>query len=137
MEKTGILIADDDELICEALRQLLNSRGYVVDCSRDGGAALEMVKKGNYGVVVSDVRMPCLDGLHLLTEIKAFNPHIEVIMITGHSNLGIALESMKKGAFGFFEKPIESLEEVYKIVEKAAEIHLLKKQMILKAMSGK
>lgn len=138
MKPVKILIVDDDELICESLKQLFLTRGYAaVDCAGDGRMALEMIKKGNYGIVVSDIRMPRLGGLNLLSEIKTFNPHIEVIMITAHANLDIALQCMGNGAFGFFQKPIESLEEVYEIVGKAADVHLLKKKMILKAMSGK
>lgn len=135
MEKARILVVDDDKLTCELLLDFLQLKGYGADCANDGMEAVKKIENGDYSVVISDVRMPQMNGMELLAKIKSFNPHIEIIMITAHSAMEIALKCMEKGAFGFIQKPIEDLNEILATVQKAVDIYLFKKKMILRALS--
>jgi DNA-binding NtrC family response regulator len=135
LEKGKILVVDDEELIRKCLMAFLQLRGYEADCAESGMEALKMIKKDNYAVVISDIRMPQIDGLELLTEIKSFNPYIEVIMITAHSTMEIAMKCMGKGAFGFIQKPMKDINEIMEVVQKSMEYYFFKQKMILKALS--
>lgn len=135
MKRARILVVDDDKLTCELLLDFLQLKGYEAECAQDGMEALKKIEKGNYAVIVSDVRMPQMSGMELLAKIKSFNPHIEIIMITAHSAMEIALQCVEKGAFGFIQKPIEDLNEILEAVQKAIDIYFFKRKMILKALS--
>lgn len=135
IKRARILVVDDDKLTCELLLDFLQLKGYEAECAQDGMEALKKIEKGNYAVIVSDVRMPQMSGMELLAKIKSFNPHIEIIMITAHSAMEIALQCVEKGAFGFIQKPIEDLNEILEAVQKAIDIYFFKRKMILKALS--
>lgn len=135
LEKGKILVVDDDKLTCELLLDFLQLKGYEAECAESGMEALKMIKKDNYAVVISDIRMPQMNGLELMKKIKSFNPHIEVIMITAHSAMDIAMKCMEKGAFGFIQKPMKDMNEIMEIVLKSMECYFFKQKMILKALS--
>ncbi|MFQ5904452.1 MAG: sigma-54-dependent transcriptional regulator [Candidatus Binatia bacterium] len=100
-----VLIVDDEEDTLDACSQILRKDGCLVDTSSDAFAALQMVKKGLYEVVVADVKMPRMDGLQLLKAIKQVDPGMEVVMITGYATVEMAVECMKAGAFDYLPKP--------------------------------
>lgn len=108
--KGKILVVDDEEKICLSLKALLGVKGYAVETSQKGDSALEMLKRGGYDLLLSDIKMPQFDGLKLLKEAKSFDPNLMVILITGYGSLESAKAAINQGAFDYLTKPIESQE---------------------------
>jgi signal transduction histidine kinase len=102
-----LLLVDDEEHFRDAVARRLKKRGLEVTTAPDGPAALDMLAKAPFDVVVSDVKMPKMDGLDLLRQIKAAHPGIEVILLTGHAALDDGVAGIKAGAFDYLTKPIE------------------------------
>jgi len=100
-----ILIVDDEESIRETLKEILEYESYEIEEAADGKAALNLIKKFNYDVVLCDIKMPGIDGLELLEKAGEIAPDLPFIMISGHGTIETALEATKKGAFDFISKP--------------------------------
>jgi len=107
MKKTKILIAEDHELSRENLSELLKSHGYEVSAVEDGRQARDAFIEDKYDLVITDLKMPNLDGLQLLEFIQEINPENIVIIITGHGTINTAVEAMKLGAFDYITKPLK------------------------------
>lgn len=107
MKNGKILIADDNELSKENLAQLLMEEGYTVKAVRDGREGIEAFIEDHFDLVITDLRMPNVDGLEFLKYIKDINRDNLVIMITGHGTIHTAVIAMKMGAFDFITKPIK------------------------------
>ncbi len=103
---SSILLVDDEEDIREVLEIALSDNGYTVYTAQDGKEALEIFEKLSPPVILTDIKMPGMDGIELLKIIKRENPETEVIMITGHGDMGLAVESLKNEATDFITKPI-------------------------------
>ena len=116
----SILIMDDEQGIRDLLSYELGMRNCQVVSAEDGVQGLEKMKSQKFDVVISDVKMPNLDGLEALEEIRKIDPKIEVIMSTGFGTIDMAVESIKKGAYDFITKPY-NLDELFSKVEKAVE----------------
>ncbi len=112
-----ILVVDDEPNSTKLLKKVLVKKGYTVDESNDSVQALDLVKEGEYNIVISDLQMPNYSGLDLL---KAKQDDTVFIMITGFGSINSAVESMKLGAFDYINKPF-NLEEFQLKVDKAAE----------------
>ena len=115
MEKCRVLLVDDETDYREVLTRRLGKRDLIVDGVSSGEEALQYLKSIPIDVVLLDVKMPGIDGLMVLREIKKLNSLIEVIMLTGHASLEVALEGMRSGAFDYLMKPAEIDELLYKI----------------------
>lgn len=115
MEKCRVLLVDDEKDFLKVLIRRLSKRDVKVDGVPSGEEALQYLQVRTIDVAVLDVRMPGMDGITLLREIKKLNPLIEVIMLTGHASLEVALEGMRSGAFDYLMKPAEIDELLYKI----------------------
>jgi DNA-binding NtrC family response regulator len=113
--KARLLIVDDEEQFVEALSERLSMRDYDVTSSLTGEDAIEKIKNYNFDVVILDVRLPGIDGTDVLREIKNLKPLTEVIMLTGHGTVEMAIEGMKLGAFDFLIKPCETEDLTAKI----------------------
>ena len=100
-----ILIVDDEESIRETLREILEYEGYEIEEASDGEKAISLIKKFNYDAVLSDIKMPKLDGIEVLERAKSIAPELPFIMISGHGTIETAIEATKKGAFDFINKP--------------------------------
>lgn len=109
MARKDILIADDDPLVCESLREMLILEGYTADTALDGGEALHKLREHRYQVLLSDIQMPGLDGLELLKEVQGRSLETTTIFITGHGNIDGAVEAIKLGAYDYITKPIDDL----------------------------
>ena len=103
-----VLLVDDEEGIRKVLGISLADVGYEVHTAGDGRVALQMVNDLLPDIVLTDIRMPGMNGIDLLKSIKEAFPDIEVIMITGHGDLGLAIESLKMDAVDFITKPINN-----------------------------
>jgi len=104
-EAVEVLLVDDDESFRRVQEYQLSQAGYQVTACGDGLSALESFESHLHDVVVTDVRMPGLDGLELLARIKAVSPETPVVVVTGHGTIETAVEAMKQGAFDFLTKP--------------------------------
>lgn len=124
-----ILVVDDEEIARQNLMHVLGREGWQVDCAADGGQAMALLDANPYQLVLTDLRMPGMDGLALLHSIKERNSTIEVIVITAHASAGSAVEAMRAGAFFYIEKPFR-IADVRKIVHEALEKGQLKRENI-------
>ena len=116
--KARLLIVDDEQQFVEALSERLSMRDYDVTTALTGEDAIEKITNYNFDVVILDVRLPGIDGTAVLHEIKNLKPLTEVIMLTGHGTVEMAIEGMKLGAYDFLMKPCETEDLTVKI-EKA------------------
>jgi len=107
MKKGKILIAEDNDLNRDNLVQLLEEEGYYIKSVRDGREGIEAFLGDKYDLVITDLRMPYVDGLEFLKYIKDANRDNIAIIITGHGTINSAVEAMKLGAFDFITKPIK------------------------------
>jgi two-component system response regulator FixJ len=114
-ESASIAVIDDDEAVLDSLRMLLAAEGFAVETFERAGAFLERSAAAGYGCVVTDVRMPEMDGLELLQALSARGPLPPVIVITGHGEVPMAVEAMKRGARDFLEKPFAPAELIASI----------------------
>lgn len=102
-----ILIIDDEKAIRRTIREILEFEKYNVDEAEDGQQGLDMALKGNYDVILSDIKMPKLDGTELLAKLMAHGTESSLIMMSGHGNIETAVDAVKKGAFDYLAKPID------------------------------
>ncbi|RLA89853.1 MAG: sigma-54-dependent Fis family transcriptional regulator [Deltaproteobacteria bacterium] len=109
MKYKDILIVDDDDFVCHSLQEMLTYDGYTVDSSIDGIEALEKFKTTRFNIILSDMRMPGMDGIELLKEFKGKDAETIFIMITAHGNIDRAVEAIKLGAYDYITKPIDDL----------------------------
>ena len=122
-----ILIVEDEKNTREGLRQFLETLNYDVLTAVNGEEALQLYKKEKPDLVLSDIRMPTLDGLTLLERILAFNPQASVILLTAYGTVQDAVKAMKKGAFYYLTKPV-NLEELEFLVKKALQSRTLQEE---------
>lgn len=113
-----ILIVDDEDRIRQSLAGILKDEGYEVLQAKDGAQALKLIETDSPDLILLDIWMPGIDGMETLEKIKAQNPQLPVIMISGHGNIELAVKATKLGAFDFIEKPL-SLEKVLLTIQNA------------------
>jgi DNA-binding NtrC family response regulator len=104
-ERRHILVVDDDEAIREGMRRILEAEGYLVIPSASGRTAIETIQERDFDVVITDLKMPGMDGIEVLKTIKILQPEIPVMIITGYSTVDTAVDAMKNGAFDYIAKP--------------------------------
>ena len=115
-----ILIVDDEALYRQLLTSRLGRAGYRLSEAADGEAALECAQQGGIDLALVDIKMPGIDGIEVLERLKALDPLIEVVILTGHGNVDTAISAMKLGAFDYLSKPYK-LTELDIVVERALE----------------
>ena len=106
-ETVRIVVVDDEDSVRKRCVRLLAKRGFQAVGATDGSVALDMVRRNTCDVMLVDIRMPGMDGIKLLEHVKAFNPNIEVIMMTGYAAVDSAVKAMKCGASDYLTKPFE------------------------------
>jgi DNA-binding NtrC family response regulator len=104
-KKANILVVDDEKDICKALSILLTKEGYSVKEAYNGEEALELIKKENFDVVMTDIRMEKVDGFEVLKQTQKISPETSVIMMTAFASVGSAVEAMRAGAVDYITKP--------------------------------
>ncbi|WP_346858760.1 sigma-54 dependent transcriptional regulator [uncultured Draconibacterium sp.] len=102
-----ILVIDDERSIRNTLKDILEYEKYEVDLAEDGNKGLEKIKSAEYDVILCDIKMPGLDGIEVLERLVVLAPDTPVVMISGHGNIDTAVDSIKKGAFDYIEKPLD------------------------------
>lgn len=126
-----VLIVDDEEQFVLNLARLLKFRGFQVSTALDGFKALEAVgAEEPFDVVVLDVKMPVMDGITTLAEIKKLAPETEVIMLTGHATVDSGIQAIRQGAFDYLMKPCDIADLTEKIKE-ACEVERIKRRPVL------
>jgi DNA-binding NtrC family response regulator len=123
-----ILLVDDEIDFMETLIKRLQKRGISVKGKNSGESALAELRENPVDVVVLDVKMPGMDGIETLREIKQMFPAIEVIMLSGHANIEIAIKGMELGAFDYLMKPTNIDELVFKLLDAAKKKQLHESQ---------
>ena len=133
-----ILVVDDEEIVIRSCLRILEGNGYEIDVAHDGHDALRKVESNTYDVMILDIMMPNLGGMEVLRRVKETHPDIDVIMITGLSQIDTAVQAMKLGAFDYISKPFEP-DELKLVVQRARERRqLLQENLNLKsAVSSK
>jgi len=124
MEKFKILVVDDEQDFLETIIKRLKTRGIEVAGVESGYKALEFVDNQDVDVIILDVKMPGMDGIEALREIKKKKPLVEVIMLTGHASVESGIQGMQLGAFDYVMKPV-ALDELLEKVRQAYERKLI------------
>jgi DNA-binding NtrC family response regulator len=120
MSKAKVLVIDDDPEMLDLARFHLEKSGYEVTSAETGAQGLRLVAEHRHEVALTDLKLPDIDGIELVTKLKESSPATEVIMITGYGAVTEAIEATKAGAFYFMEKPVE-FEELMALIERAVE----------------
>ena len=117
-ERKQVLIVDDEPNLRKILSAQLTRDGYDVMIAEDGAQGLAMLRENHIDMVITDLKMPKVDGMTLLKEALREDPELPVVMITAHGTVDTAVEALKSGAFDYFTKPFDK-DEVRQIVAKA------------------
>ena len=125
MNPPKILIVDDDQVALRNLQHILVKEGYEITTSLTGLRAMELLEEEEYDLVLTDLRMPMVDGMEILERTRHLYPDSEVIMITGYAKQDSAIEAIKAGAYNYLVKPYK-LDEFRKVVREALENRKLK-----------
>lgn len=120
-----VLLADDDPAVREVLARYLISAGLEVIQAKDGGEALSLFRQGPFDLVISDVKMPVMDGLQLLEAVKDLSPTVPVVLISGYDEPTTIVAALKKGAENYLSKPITKA-NLMRVLEQAlaARVHI-------------
>jgi DNA-binding NtrC family response regulator len=115
MPKPRILLVDDEERFRTNLQKMVEAQGLAVSSRGSGAEALEELRLASYDVIVLDIRMPGMDGLATLAEIKRVAPEVEVIILSGHASMDAAMEINRLGGYDYLMKPCPLEELLLKI----------------------
>ncbi len=126
----SLLIVDDDEAFRNVVKDRFSRRGYHAVLAANGNEAISLSQKNNFDIALVDIKMPEMDGIELLKQLKSERPNIEVIILTGHATIDTAIDAIKLGAYHYLAKPCK-LAELEVVVQKAHEKQLLSQQNIL------
>jgi len=133
----NILVIDDEINIVNSIKMVLEYEGYNVHTALSGLDGIATFKKINPDIILLDVKMPGIDGMSVLEELKRINPFCETIMMSGHSGISEAVKASKLGAFDFLEKPISRDKLILTIRNASEKIKLVKENYSLKTISNK
>jgi two-component system response regulator PilR (NtrC family) len=125
-----ILVVDDDESIRDVLTESITSLGHEVNTAVDGLDGVAQYKSGEYDVVITDLKMPRMDGLELLQEIKKYRKDTIILVITGYPTIDSSVQAIKMGAYDYITKPFR-IEELEIVINNALERKMLGSQLKL------
>jgi DNA-binding response OmpR family regulator len=131
MEAIRVLVVDDERDFAAAIVQRLVKRGFLASAVFSGPEALEAVKKADYDAVVLDLKMPGMDGLQTLREIRQIEPEMQVLVLTGHGTVAAGIGGMQLGAADFLQKPV-TIEKLCSAIQAAAERSRAERNLKLK-----
>ncbi len=117
----SILIVDDDPDMCETLGDILEDKGFAVTLAQDGKKAIELMRRGHFDLILVDIMMPGMNGVETLNQIKAVDPRVMTLIMTGHSKLeGFVSEALWAGVDGVLYKPFD-VDAVIELIERKSE----------------
>ncbi len=125
--KFRILVIDDDEIARDVVVSLLAKEGFSVDSARDGLEGIAAVKRSEYHLVITDLKMPGVDGIEVLKSVRNLSPSSSVVILTAYGTLDNALEAMRLGAYDYITKPFK-LQELLIVVGNAMNRTILKEE---------
>src|SRR5204862_88916 len=130
MNQPRVLIVDDDAALLQALPETLRLRmcQVTVDTADSAAAALDRIAARDYDAIVTDIKMPGMDGLTLLAEIRGRRPDTPILMITGHGEDALAIQALRGGAYDFMEKPIDR-DDIVAALYRAIRAHALNRRV--------
>jgi DNA-binding NtrC family response regulator len=135
MEKRKILIVDDDDYMRDSVAETLRRRGYDIEAASDGASALDMLSRDGFDLVISDFKMPLMNGMELLEKIRKMDMEIPFLIMTAFGTIDIAVEAVKKGASDFVEKTQDMPQRLELKVEQLLQYRqLLKENKSLKSV---
>ena len=120
-----ILVVDDDEGVRSFVADTLDLAGHSVATATNGQEAVSVLAERSFHILITDLKMPRMDGLELLKHTRTAHPELEVVMLTAHGSVQNAVEAIKLGAFDYIQKPISSPGALRRVVSRAAERHRL------------
>jgi two-component system, NtrC family, response regulator AtoC len=127
----NILVIDDEPDICQSLAGFLNRLGHSVTCAQNGAEGLKLYHQHDFQLIITDVRMPVMDGLELLKRIKTIErAAVDVIVFTGHGDMDNAIKALQYGAFDYLQKPV-NVRELAIAIDRSAEYAALRKNYLL------
>ena len=129
-----ILLVEDDRFFRDMYSNLLQAEGYQVETASGGADGLAMLDKGQYSLVITDLVMPGVSGLEILTRVRESHPTVDVIMVTGNANLESAILALKLGARDYLVKPVNPDEFKHSVAQCIQQRHLLDENVELKNM---
>jgi len=124
MRDTRILVIDDEPMQITSIKSFLQRRNYTVFTANSGPEGLDIVREGHVDLIISDFRMPEMNGLGVIREVKKINPEIPVVLMTAYTDIDDAVQVLKEGAYDYLSKPID-LEELEMIIQKVREHNYL------------
>ncbi len=127
MKRPRILLVDDEVAFADNLHKLLSKRGYDVVVVYNGADAVNNVGEKEFDVIILDMKMPGMDGIATLKEIKKKVPLVEVVILTGHGSVESGIEGMQLGAFDFLMKPV-SIDDLQEKVSEAYRRKLIQRE---------
>jgi len=132
-----ILVIDDEKSIRNTLKDILGFEGYQVELAENGKAGIALVQSSDFDIILCDIKMPEIDGLEVLEQIRKIKPESTVVMISGHGTIDTAVEAIKKGAFDFIEKPLDLNRLLITLRNASDKTALVKETQILKQKVSK
>ncbi len=127
-KQARILVVDDDKQLADNLVEYMSKLGYQASPAYGGREALRRFEKGDFQLVITDLKMPEMDGMELLDAVSRLDSRVIVMVITGYGTIESAVAALKKGAYDYVPKPFQ-MEELEIIVKRALERHTLFRQL--------
>ena len=124
MEKIKILLVDDEPDVTRILSKRLGRRGYECQAAANGQEAVDAMAQFAFGVIIMDVKMPVMDGMSALQIIHSRWPKTQIILLSGHADMQLAVQAMSEGAFGYLMKPVYIDELLFKIEDAVTQVRL-------------
>jgi DNA-binding NtrC family response regulator len=125
----SILVIDDDEDVLGLIEKHLSNKGYEVVTAYDGEQGVALADKALFDLVITDLKMPKMDGMEVLRRVKEKNPDLEVIILTGHGTMDSAIEALRDGgAFDYLQKPLYNIKQLSFVTKKALERKRLRQE---------
>ena len=126
-KETHILVVDDEPKICEFLGILLGREGYQTDSAFNASDALARIERNSYDLVLTDLKMPGMDGFELITRLKKIRPDLPVIMITGYATVETAVQALRYGVDDYVTKPF-NIDELRKVIARSLQSATVQQQ---------
>ena len=126
-KKLKIMVVDDERILRVTIADDLKDAGYTVREFADAHGALAGLREFEPNIVITDVKMPGMSGIELLSKIKSFNPEIAVIVMTAHGTIETAVQTMKLGAYDYLLKPFVK-DEILLMIDRICELHTVKSE---------